>query len=70
MENMDGWDVALLVAAGYVAVMALVRLMIRRRDQMLETFRREVAKEKKRRGADRRTELPRSEKPSRSEKAA
>ena len=46
---MDAWNVAILAAAGYVAVTALVRLMIRRRNQMLEQFRREVDKEKRRR---------------------
>ncbi len=50
---MDGWDVALLVAAGYIAVTALVRLMIRRRDQLVEHFRRDVKKEKSRRRAER-----------------
>ena len=50
---MDGWDVALLVAAGYIAVTALVRLMIRRRDQLVEHFRRDVKKEKGRRRAQR-----------------
>jgi len=40
--EIDAWDVALLVAAGYVAVVELVRLMIRRRDQMLAQFRREM----------------------------
>jgi hypothetical protein len=40
---MDGWDVALLVAAGYVAVSALVRLTLRRREQMLHELRRQVA---------------------------
>jgi len=39
---MDGWDVALLVAAAYVAATALVRLMLRRRDQMLGELRRQV----------------------------
>ncbi|NQU20050.1 MAG: hypothetical protein HQ567_02120 [Candidatus Nealsonbacteria bacterium] len=50
---MDGWDVALLVAAGYIAVTALVRLMIRRRDQLVEHFRRDVKKEKSRQRAER-----------------
>ena len=52
MENMDAWDVALLVAAGYLALVTLVRLMIRRRDQMMEEFRREMKKEKRRREAE------------------
>jgi hypothetical protein len=43
---MDGWDVALLVAAAYVAATALVRLMVRRRDQMLGDLRRQVGKAK------------------------
>ncbi len=52
MGNMHGWDVALLVAAGYVAATSLVRLMIRRRDQLLDEFRQEVAQEKKRMEAE------------------
>ena len=50
---MDAWNVAILAAAGYVAVTALVRLMIRRRNQMLDQFRREVEKEKRRRQFER-----------------
>ena len=56
MGNMDGWDVALLVVAGYVAIVTLVRLMIRRREQMLAKFRREVEKEKARREAEPRSQ--------------
>lgn len=48
MGAMDNWDVTLLVVAGYLAVVALVRLMARHRDQMLGEFRREIKKEKKR----------------------
>jgi hypothetical protein len=33
---MDGWDIALLAVAGYIAVVALVRLMLRRRNQLIE----------------------------------
>lgn len=33
---MDGWDLALLGIAGYLAAMGLVRLMIRRRNQLAE----------------------------------
>jgi len=46
---MDGWDIALLAAAGYLAVTALVKLMIRRRDQLREEFRQELEREKRRR---------------------
>ena len=54
MGNMDGWDVALLVVAGYVALVTLVRLMIRRRNQMLDEFRRELKKEKGRKEGEER----------------
>jgi hypothetical protein len=47
MEKLDGWSLALLVAAGYVAVTTLMRLMSRRRNQMTEQFRHEVEKERK-----------------------
>ncbi len=47
MGAMDNWDITLLVVAGYLAVVALVRLMGRHRDQLLDDFRRQVADEKK-----------------------
>jgi flagellar biosynthesis/type III secretory pathway M-ring protein FliF/YscJ len=49
MDKMDAWNLAILLVAAYVAVMTLTRLMIRRRNQMLEQFRQEVEKEKRRR---------------------
>jgi hypothetical protein len=42
VEIMDGWDIALLAAAAYMAVTALVRLMLRRRDQMIEQLRKQT----------------------------
>lgn len=48
MANMDSWTMVLLVVAGYVAVMALVRLMIRRRNQLFDRFQAEVEVEKER----------------------
>jgi hypothetical protein len=39
---MDGWDLALLAAAAYMAATALVRLMLRRRDQMLGELRKQT----------------------------
>jgi len=48
MGWIDRWDVVLLLVATYVAVMAMVRLMARRRDQdvaeveqQLESFRKQ-----------------------------
>lgn len=46
MATMDNWTIALLVIAAYLAVMALVRLMIRRRDQLLNRFREEMEAER------------------------
>ena len=48
MGNMDSSDVVLLAMAGYLALMSLVRLMLRRRNQLMDEFRQEVADEKKR----------------------
>jgi len=45
---MEGWDIVLLVAAAYVAVTALVRMMLRRRDQVLEDLQRQVRDEQER----------------------
>jgi len=39
---MDGWSVAVLAVAGYVAVTALVRLMIGHRNQVILRFRRKL----------------------------
>jgi hypothetical protein len=46
---MDGWSIALWVVAGYVAVVALLRLMAHKRQEVMAEFRSEVEKEKTRR---------------------
>jgi hypothetical protein len=48
MGNMEGWDIALLAAAGYMAVTALVRMMIRQRDRLVDELSREAAKQRAR----------------------
>jgi hypothetical protein len=48
---MDSWSVVLWAAAGYVAVVALLRLMAHKRDEVMVEFRSEVEKEKNRRKA-------------------
>ena len=58
---MDGWDIALLAMAGYVAVVTLVRLMIRRRDQLLDELRRKVRQEKQRKELEERSRKFRSQ---------
>lgn len=44
---MDSWDVVLIVVVGYLAVTTLVRLMNRRRQQMLSQLRQEAEQLKK-----------------------
>jgi len=46
MGNMDSWDVTLLVVAGYLAIVTLVRLMARRRNQVFEELRQKAEEEK------------------------
>ena len=50
---MDGWDIALLAAAGYIAVATLVQLMLRRRQQLWEEYRRQAQAEQDRHAAER-----------------
>ena len=40
--RMDGWDIVMIAAASYVAVISLVRLMARRRNQLVEQVRRQM----------------------------
>jgi hypothetical protein len=46
---MDRWNIALWIGAGYIAVVALMRLMVHKRQQVMAEFRGEVEKEKSRR---------------------
>ena len=39
---MDGWDLLLLVVVAFVAVMALVRLMLVRRDQLIKDLQKQL----------------------------
>ena len=48
---MDRWNIALWIGAGYIAVVALMRLMAHKRQQVMTEFRGEVEKEKGRRKA-------------------
>jgi hypothetical protein len=42
---MDRWDVIIILAAGYVAVTTLVRLMARRRNQTLEQIQGQISEQ-------------------------
>jgi len=44
--DMDKWDVVMITAAAYVAVISLVRLMAARRDQVIRHLRSEIEKQR------------------------
>ena len=69
MENMTGWDIALFVVAGYVAVMSMARLMLRRRDQFFVEFREQMKTEQERMEAEE-AERARAEEAERQREAA
>jgi hypothetical protein len=48
MGWMSRWDIILLLFAAYVAVMTLVRLMQRRRDQLVADVQQQVSARRKR----------------------
>ena len=52
MQSMDGWDVALLVLAGYVAVVALVRMMLGHREQTARRMRIELENQRRLQAAE------------------
>ena len=39
---MDRWDLLIIFVAGYIAVMTLVRLMSRRRDELVNQVREQI----------------------------
>ena len=44
---MDGWDIFLWTLSGYVATMALARLMLRRRNHLIDELVREAEEAEK-----------------------
>jgi heme exporter protein D len=49
MENLQGWNLVLFGVALYVAVVGLVRLMLRRRNQIVSDVQQQLATEQQRR---------------------
>lgn len=49
---MDGWDVALLAGASYVAVTILVRFMLAERNKLLADFQQQIEAEQVRQRAE------------------
>jgi len=52
MADLSYWDIALLAVAGFLAVVALVRLMARHRDQLVERLGREAQQQHRRKQAE------------------
>lgn len=56
MSNMDRWDILLLIGAGFVAVVALIQLMLGRRDEILRTLKADFeAEQQRKRDEERKT---------------
>lgn len=49
MGELNHWEILLLLIAGYVAVMSLVKLMNARRDMLVKQVEQQVAAERERR---------------------
>lgn len=43
MSDLSGWDVAILAVAAYISIVALVRLMRKRRDEVVNQYQRQIA---------------------------
>ena len=54
MPPMDGWDIALFTATGYIAVISLVKLMRRHHERRQNDLRAQIEHEKRRLKAARR----------------
>jgi hypothetical protein len=48
MDGLSRWDLVIWVVVAYVAVMALVRMMLRHRDSTMRKLRDELAAEQRR----------------------
>ena len=48
MGSWDAWDIALYLAAAYIAVITVVRLMVSERARLVEQFRSELLAERER----------------------
>ncbi len=43
---MDRWDILIIAGAGYVAVMTLVRLMVARRNHLVDHVRQQIEQQR------------------------
>ncbi len=56
MPNLSGWDIAIMVAATYISIVTLVRLMRRRRDEVVAQLHMQIETAKQRKRAEERDE--------------
>jgi len=56
MANLDGWDIAVLCVAGYVALITLVRLMQQHREQVMARLRADFEARRAARSNDEKTD--------------
>jgi hypothetical protein len=54
MIDLGGWELFLLAASGYVAVVTLVRMMQRRREGLIDHLAREVSAQRQKRSPSKR----------------
>ena len=68
---MDRWDVIIIVVAGYVAVMSLVRLMSSRHNQMLVQIREQLTKQlRKKKKTKKKKKIKTDEQPTQEDRGA
>ena len=68
---MDRWDVIIIVVAGYVAVMTLVRLMSSRHNQMLVQIREQLTKQlRKKKKTKKKKKIKTDEQPTQEDRGA
>ncbi len=70
---MDRWDVIIILVAGYVAVMTLVRLMSSRHNQMLVQIREQLTEQlrkKKKEEKEKKKEIKHNDQPDQKDRGA
>ncbi len=67
---MDRWDVIIIVVAGYVAVMSLVRLMSSRQNQMLVQVREQLTKQLRKKKTKKKKKIKTDEQPTQEDRGA
>jgi|GEM_PF-3240860 len=67
---MDRWDVIIILVAGYVAVMTLVRLMSSRHNQMLVQIREQLTNQLRKKKKKKKKEIKHNDQPDQKDRGA